>query len=88
MDTRPPFMARYNIIYEVFACKNCGYCNIELDKEILNAQKVLQLPEYKAQLKEKKRPNKANEFSCLAMIYESQNKIVQAGWQYLKDAWN
>ena len=32
LDTRPAFMARYNIIYEVNICKNCGYCNMDLDK--------------------------------------------------------
>lgn len=87
LDTRPAFMARYNIIFEVNACKNCGYCNMELDKEIHGAKKVIQLSEYQKQLKKRGNPKKANEFSCLAMIYEFKGDIVQAGWQYLKAAW-
>ena len=87
LDTRPAFMARYNIIYEVNACKNCGYCNMDLDKEIFEAKKVIQSPVYQKRLKKRKYPKKANEFSCLAMIYESKGYIVQAGWQYLKSAW-
>ena len=87
LDTRPAFMARYNIIYEVNACKNCGYCNIDLDKEIFGAKKVIQLSEYQKQLKKNKTPKKANEFSCLAIIYEFKGDIVHAGWQYLKAAW-
>ncbi len=87
LDTRPGFMARHNIIYEVFSCKCCGYCNIDLDREIPGAKKVIQSSEYQKQLKKRRNPEKANEFSCLAMIYESRGDIVQAGWQYLKAAW-
>ena len=87
LDTRPAFMARYNIRYEVYSCKNCGYCNIELDQEISGADRVIQSSEYKKILKSRKSPKKANEFSCLAMLYDSKGNLVQSGFQYLKAAW-
>ena len=81
LDTRPAFMARYNIGYEVYSCKNCGYCNIELDQEISGADRVIQSSEYKKILKSRKSPKKANEFSCLAMLYDSRGNLVQSGFQ-------
>ncbi len=87
LDTRPAFMARYNIGYEVYSCKKCGYCNTELDQEISGAEKMIQSPEYKKILKSSKSPKKANEFSCLSMLYESSGDLVRAGFHYLKAAW-
>ena len=48
---------------------------------------MIQSSEYKKILKSRKSPKKANEFSCLAMLYDSKGNLVQSGFQYLKAAW-
>lgn len=87
LDMRPAEMARSTLPQQVQACPHCGYCAKDISAPAPDASGVMARTEFRVQLTSDEFPELANRFLCAALILESSNRLVEAGWTAVQAAW-
>jgi hypothetical protein len=73
--------------YWVQRCTACGYCAPSLSTEIPGAVDTVRSASYQNQLHSAEYPKLANEFLCLALLYEQDGQLANAGRSAVHAAW-
>jgi len=88
LDLRPPEMYRSTMHTWIQCCDNCGYCCPDISDGFFGVDSVINSSKYKSQKANQTIPELANQFLCWAIIPESEDDFVMAGWAAVYAAWN
>jgi hypothetical protein len=87
LDLRPSEMRRSTMWCWVQRCTACGYCAPHIARGIPGAVDTVRSASYQSQLLSAEYPDRANTFLCLALLYEQDGQLADAGWSAVHAAW-
>lgn len=87
LDLRPGSVHRSAIYMYIQRCLHCDYCAPNIKQGTDKVYEIVRSDDYRFILKREDLPDTAVSFLCWALIQQSSDNIVDAGWATLYAAW-